>query len=53
MHFAKLHEASPAALQDVMSLTHEVAQRLVSKLGVTDYNILQNNGRIAHQVICS
>ena len=51
VHVEKLHQIEdPAILQDIMVLTHSVADRLVSKLGATEYNILQNNGRSAHQV---
>jgi diadenosine tetraphosphate (Ap4A) HIT family hydrolase len=49
-HAAKLHDVPAAVLQDVMLLVHQVSQQLVSRLGVLDYNILQNNGRLAHQV---
>jgi diadenosine tetraphosphate (Ap4A) HIT family hydrolase len=45
-----MHQAEEAVLKDVMAVTRSVASTLVKKLGVIDYNILQNNGRLAHQV---
>ncbi|KAL9939745.1 hypothetical protein V8E36_001562 [Tilletia maclaganii] len=46
-HAAKLHELPDDALADLLVLAKKVA--IAS--GAQDYNILQNNGRIAHQVV--
>lgn len=34
-----------------LSQLQPVAKKLATATGATDYNILQNNGRIAHQVV--
>jgi len=46
-HAAKLHELPDEYLADAMP----VAKKIALVLGVENYNILQNNGRIAHQVV--
>lgn len=46
-HGAKLHQLPDFALQDVLP----IAKKIAIELGLTDYNILQNNGRIAHQEV--
>ncbi|KAK0546017.1 Adenosine 5'-monophosphoramidase [Tilletia horrida] len=46
-HAAKLHELPDDAVADLLVLAKKVA----IATGATDYNILQNNGRIAHQVV--
>jgi diadenosine tetraphosphate (Ap4A) HIT family hydrolase len=46
-HGAKLHDIPDDQLAEVLS----VAKRIAVAQGVEDYNILQNNGRIAHQVV--
>ncbi|GAA6004092.1 hypothetical protein JCM10207_002422 [Rhodosporidiobolus poonsookiae] len=46
-HGAKLHDVPDAALADVLV----AAKKIAVAQGLTDYNILQNNGRIAHQVV--
>ncbi|ORY12765.1 HIT-like domain-containing protein [Clohesyomyces aquaticus] len=46
-HGAKLHDIPDDQLSEVLS----VAKRIAVAQGVQDYNILQNNGRIAHQVV--
>jgi diadenosine tetraphosphate (Ap4A) HIT family hydrolase len=46
-HGAKLHDIPDDQLSEVLSVTKKIA----IAQGVQDYNILQNNGRIAHQVV--
>ena len=46
-HGAKLHDIPDDQLAEVLSVT----KRIALAQGVQDYNILQNNGRIAHQVV--
>ncbi|TGZ82053.1 HIT-like protein [Ascodesmis nigricans] len=46
-HGAKLHDIPDDELSEMLP----VAKKLATALGVTDYNILQNNGRIAHQFV--
>lgn len=46
-HGEKLHEIPDEYLADTML----VSKKIVNALGVTDYNILQNNGAIAHQEV--
>ena len=57
-HAVKFHELSDETLADILPVVKKVA----TALGVTDYNLLQNNGtaysaialtlgRIAHQVV--
>ncbi|KAF2200552.1 HIT-like protein [Delitschia confertaspora ATCC 74209] len=46
-HGAKLHDVPDEHLAEIIS----VAKRIAVAQGVEDYNILQNNGRIAHQVV--
>lgn len=41
-----MHELPDEYLQDVLPL----AKRIAIAQGIPNYNILQNNGRIAHQV---
>lgn len=41
-----MHELPDEYLQDVLP----IAKKIAIAQGVADYNILQNNGRIAHQV---
>jgi len=47
-HGAKLHQVPDENLGEILP----VAKRIVKALGDEglDYNVLQNNGRIAHQV---
>lgn len=45
-HGAKLHDVPDEDLADVL----KVAKQIAKASGEEDYNILQNNGRIAHQV---
>lgn len=46
-HGAKLHDIPEDQLSEVLSVT----RRIAIAQNLSDYNILQNNGRIAHQVV--
>ncbi|KAF2702699.1 HIT-like protein [Pleomassaria siparia CBS 279.74] len=46
-HGAKLHDIPDDQLAEVLSVT----KRIAVAQGLENYNILQNNGRIAHQVV--
>ncbi|WFC95709.1 bis(5'-nucleosyl)-tetraphosphatase (asymmetrical) [Malassezia brasiliensis] len=46
-HAAKFHELPDETLSDILP----VAKKIALATGATDYNLLQNNGRIAHQVV--
>jgi diadenosine tetraphosphate (Ap4A) HIT family hydrolase len=46
-HGAKLHDIPDDQLSELLSVTKKIA----IAQGVQDYNILQNNGRIAHQEV--
>ena len=46
-HVASLHEMSVAELSEVLP----VVRRLVAALKVSDYNVIQNNGALAHQTV--
>ncbi|KAB2103057.1 hypothetical protein AG0111_0g9392 [Alternaria gaisen] len=46
-HGAKLHDIPDDQLAEVLSVT----KRIAIAQNIQDYNILQNNGRIAHQVV--
>ncbi|GKT72254.1 HIT domain-containing protein [Colletotrichum tofieldiae] len=46
-HGAKLSDIPDEYLGEILP----VVKKLVAATGATDYNILQNNGRIAHQVV--
>ncbi|KAG0240465.1 Adenosine 5'-monophosphoramidase [Actinomortierella wolfii] len=46
-HGAKLHDIPDDYLTDTLI----VAKKIARAQGVENYNILQNNGRIAHQVV--
>ena len=46
-HGAKLTDIPDDALSEILP----VAKKLAAASGATDYNVLQNNGRIAHQVV--
>lgn len=48
-HAEKMHELPDEYFKDVLP----IAKRIAIAQGVPDYNILQNNGKIAHQVIYS
>lgn len=46
-HGAKLHDIPEEHLTELLP----VAAKIAKASGSADYNILQNNGRIAHQVV--
>jgi diadenosine tetraphosphate (Ap4A) HIT family hydrolase len=46
-HGAKLHDIPDDQLSEILAVTKKIA---VAQ-NIQDYNILQNNGRIAHQVV--
>lgn len=46
-HAEKLHQVPDSELAEILAC----AKTLAIKANVTDYNILQNNGTIAHQII--
>ncbi|KAK1584748.1 HIT domain-containing protein [Colletotrichum navitas] len=46
-HGAKLSDIPDEHLGEILP----VAKKLIAATGATDYNILQNNGRIAHQLV--
>ncbi|KAJ2721204.1 Adenosine 5'-monophosphoramidase [Coemansia sp. Benny D115] len=46
-HAEKMHELPDEFLADAMPL----AKKIALAVGATDYNILQNNGRLAHQEV--
>ncbi|KAL4080596.1 HIT-like domain-containing protein [Scleroderma citrinum] len=46
-HTEKMHELSDEYLADAMP----IAKRIAAAQGLENYNILQNNGRIAHQEV--
>ncbi|WFD24557.1 bis(5'-nucleosyl)-tetraphosphatase (asymmetrical) [Malassezia equina] len=46
-HAAKMHELPDDSLADILP----VAKKVAIATGATEYNVLQNNGRLAHQVV--
>ncbi|KAF8817071.1 HIT-like protein [Phlegmacium glaucopus] len=46
-HAEKMHELPDENLRDILP----IAKKIAIAQGVPDYNILQNNGRIAHQEV--
>ncbi|KAK6005498.1 hypothetical protein QM012_007140 [Aureobasidium pullulans] len=46
-HGAKLHDIPDDQLTEILPVAKKIAQAI----NASDYNILQNNGRIAHQVV--
>ncbi|KAI5204196.1 N-6 adenine-specific DNA methyltransferase-like protein 2 [Aureobasidium subglaciale] len=46
-HGAKLHDIPDDQLTEILPVAKKIAQAV----GAGDYNILQNNGRVAHQVV--
>lgn len=46
-HAEKLHQVPDDELAEVLIS----AKNLVTKLGLQDYNLLQNNGTVAHQIV--
>jgi diadenosine tetraphosphate (Ap4A) HIT family hydrolase len=50
-HAEKVHELPASSLADLAPVLGIVARAIVDATGVHDYNVLQNNGEAAHQVI--
>ncbi|MDP7005103.1 MAG: HIT family protein [Phycisphaerales bacterium] len=48
---SSLHELSEDSAAAIGSALVKVAKAVVKTTGATDYNILQNNGEIAHQAV--
>ena len=46
-HVERMHEIPEDVLSDILP----IAKKIALALGIQDYNLLQNNGSIAHQVI--
>ncbi|KAG0330812.1 Adenosine 5'-monophosphoramidase [Podila horticola] len=46
-HAQKFHELPDSAMVDILP----IAKKVALAIGAKDYNILQNNGRIAHQEV--
>lgn len=46
-HAVKLHDVPDAELAELLP----VAKKIALAVGAENYNVLQNNGRIAHQVV--
>lgn len=46
-HAAKLHEMPDEYLTELLP----IAKKLAKAIGAPDYNILQNNGKAAHQAV--
>lgn len=46
-HAEKMHELPDEYLSDVMP----IAKKIALAEGMDNYNVLQNNGRVAHQVM--
>jgi diadenosine tetraphosphate (Ap4A) HIT family hydrolase len=52
-HGARLHEIDDAYLADLLPVAKKILVEGFGEKGarlISDYNILQNNGRLAHQV---
>lgn len=47
VHGEKLHDIPDDSLNEILPVAKKIAQAV----GASDYNILQNNGTIAHQVV--
>ncbi len=50
-HFSKADEMDAESWGAVADALSRVSRLLVERLGVENYNILQNNGRLAHQLV--
>lgn len=50
-HAERLHELDPAAAAEVGRMLGELARRIVAAVGAEGYNVLQNNGSAAGQVV--
>ena len=46
-HAEQMHQLSDESLADILP----VAKKIANAIGAKDYNILQNNGKEAHQVV--
>ncbi len=47
----RLEQLSPAELADLARAIHTLAPRILRAVGAADYNVLQNNGSAAGQVV--
>ncbi|KAG0240481.1 HIT domain protein [Mortierella sp. GBAus27b] len=50
-HAASLHELPDDQMVDLLPTAKKVAQKVTEALECKDYNILQNNGALAHQAV--
>ncbi|ORZ39201.1 HIT-like domain-containing protein [Catenaria anguillulae PL171] len=50
-HGEKLHEIPDTQLAAILPAAKQIVDVLRKETGMTDYNILQNNGRAAHQEV--
>ena len=50
-HAASLHEIPQEYLTEIGSALGKVSTALTKTIGMKDYNILQNNGKLAHQAV--
>lgn len=50
-HGARLHNIPDEYLSDILPVTRRIAQALQLDNATANYNILQNNGKLAHQVV--
>jgi diadenosine tetraphosphate (Ap4A) HIT family hydrolase len=50
-HSAKIHELPGDAAKDIGTELVRVSAAIVKATGCSDYNVLQNNGQMAHQVV--
>ncbi len=50
-HSVGLHDAEPAVLEKLIVSTQVVARALLSALDISAFNLIQNNGSVAGQVI--
>lgn len=50
-HCARFHELDAASAADLGSFMNSISKVVAGPDGMTEYNILQNNGGMAHQVV--
>lgn len=50
-HASKMHELPNEYLADILIVAKNLMKASIKISGISDYNILQNNGKEAHQVI--
>lgn len=50
MHGERLHQLDEDYLADLLPVASRIARKTLGEKGI-DYNILQNNGRLAHQEV--